>query len=215
MRILQNFVGAIKRQIKSNNLYDRWNRLTGRTQKVAAIFVFALTGVAVTFALNAAELAREETAVLSNGVEVRLGESADEVIKRLGSSAVVTKGKEIIQYPKPSKEKPVEVLIYTDGKIIVAVNIINNTRNRIKTSPVNLQSSREELVSRYSNGARRKSFETISDNDYKLKLNRAAAYYEFDACSGSDKVETVTIAYASAEKMFGAHSKPNCEADVD
>lgn len=201
-----------------------WKNLDKQAKTITVIVLFGVVGLGATLISSAAQIKDQETVVLDNGIEIRLGDSLDDLDRKIGEQSLVTPDKKIYQYPNPTDQDPIEVLIYTDGSEAVAIQIINGQSNKTNWDEVSVGETRGRLLDRLEKRRARldSRLEVIQDRSYKYKLRRAASYYLFNPCDEEgqgldedDKMHSVALAYPEAEGLFGAHEQIDCSVEVD
>lgn len=169
-----------------------------RKLPVLTIVLFAIVGVAGTLFANAAQLKDEQTVVLSNGKEIRLGQQVDSLSRRLGSDLYKLSDN---QYQFPTVNQPIEVLIDVDRNRVVALHILNEgsstaeSNNRIGTTLQEV--SEKNRQAKPATG----ELQQLFPKNLTIERSRSKEFVVADSCQDKERASVVAIALKGYEHL--------------
>jgi hypothetical protein len=179
---------------------------------VAAVFVVIV--VSVLLMLNSASARAAEVVRLTNGKEVRIGQSRGALQKNFGS-ALRPITNEIYRYPA-AVDKPAEATIYLTGGKVSAIMVTRGAGNsQLIEGGIRLGASGKQLQERF--GKKLDAIDTQSDpvvqRGYKVVNPKTVSYYVTESCTGPryDRVTVLAVSEKGAENnMAFLGKKRNC-----
>lgn len=202
---------AVKSKKKTPSLRQRL-RFSKKTALVV-VALFAIVGIVGTYITNAAQITNEETVRLSNGKEIRLGQSIRAVSSRLGNDLFKVNDEQYI-YPGGERQ-PIEVVIETAKGKVVAIHLENSSANVTKSKQNTVDQDLRQVASK-ERRAQRVSGELRQQREKGLKIEqtRSAQYLLTDHCDESDRVGLVSLVAKGYEsRLTGYLPGPTCGDD--
>lgn len=191
-----------KTSLSDKNPLNVIKKLGSKQRAILVIVAFALVGVIGTLITNAAQIVDEETVRLSNGKEIRLGQSAESLEQLLGSDLYKLSDR---QYQYPGIDNPaIEVVMEIAENKVVAIHLADNPANFIKATGTKIGVSTETVRTeeRGRSRALQGAMAQLREKGIVLEQSRSKQYLLTNPCnedSQNTTVDLVSIAFKDYE----------------
>ncbi len=173
--------------------FSQWQSLDSMQKGVIVVLAFVAVGLTGTFISRAAQITDEETVRLSNGKEIRLGQSAQSVKQTLGDDLFLLSPR---QYEYPGNgNQPIEVVMDIEKDRVVVIHLVSNQANIVKSSgnTVGLnpsQAASNDRRARPANG----QIALLRKNALTIEQSRSTQFLLPDPCASDDRLGLVSLA---------------------
>lgn len=165
---------------------------TSKQRTILTVIAFAIVGTIATYVTNAAQITSEESVRLSNRIQVRLGDSIQEVSAKLGNDLYKLSDR---QYEYPGDpNRPIEVVMdVEDGKVVV-IHIVSNRSNVLNAAQATYGTDLRQLAAR-NRRARSVTGELarLRQQALLIEQTRSTQYYIPEPCSKTGTTDLVSL----------------------
>lgn len=180
----------------------------------SVIVIFAIVGTVSTFLSRAAQLVNSETIALSNGKEIRLGQSLAVALKAMPEGVRKINERQY-SYPGLPGRQP-EVIIEVDNDQIVVMHVVQG-QGKLKSidnsSP--RMSLRELALRQRTTAGVRGRLAELRPGSLMIDQNTSTQYFFNDPCSQAGQTEMISLVRKGYEaRVVRALAQPGC-VDVD
>lgn len=174
-------------------------------KKIAAltILAFATVGVTATFITNAAQIANEETVILSTGQEVKLGQHINVLKAALDDKLFKLNNNQYIYRQKAND--PVEVVVDLDGSQNVVVIHLTNKPNNV-VAATNSRVGMNLWVAKYflrNTSPLPTTVASLRSNGLVVNQTRSSQYLTSDLCTkNSYQASLVSLVLKGHESKY-------------
>lgn len=164
-----------------------------RQKTIVIVIVFAVVGSILTYAANAAQISSEESVRLSNGTQIRLGDSTQVIEAKLGDKFHKLSERQYLYPGHP--ERPIEVVMDIEDGEVVVIHIVSNRSNALHAAQGTFGTDLRQMIlhNRRARPAINELAQLRREQALLIKQSRSTQYYIPEPCSETGLTDLVSL----------------------